>query len=101
MIKFKTLLIVDFFKGAVLGLAKDQAQSRLHNLEKVKQGVYRVIFPVQFKPGEVVKLDDPDKVIRAKLECLEPEKEAAALEAKRAAAAEKDAEGSADDEAGE
>ncbi len=76
MIKFKTLVTTDFFEGAVLGLSRDQAYSRMHNLEKVRKGVYRVTSPVQFKSGEVLKLDDPDKVTQARLECLEPGKDA-------------------------
>lgn len=45
-----------FNAGTVLGLTEKQAASRLHNLERIKSGVYRVLKPVEFKRGEEIGL---------------------------------------------
>ena len=47
-----------FGPGFVLGLAEKQAQLRLKNLQKLKDGLYRVIASVEFKRGEVIGIPD-------------------------------------------
>lgn len=57
--------------GAVLQLKKDQAASRLHSLKNLKQGLYLVEKPVQFKLGENFGYDGPiDKTLLACLDGL-------------------------------
>lgn len=47
-----------FGPGFVLGLAEKQAKLRLKNLQKLKDGLYRVIASVEFKRGEVIGIPD-------------------------------------------
>lgn len=47
-----------FGPGFLLGLEEKQAQSRLKNLQKLKDGLYRVITAVEFKRGEVIIIPD-------------------------------------------
>jgi len=47
-----------FGSGFVLSLAEQQAQSRQSCLQKMKNGLYRVIKPVEFKRGEVIGIHD-------------------------------------------
>lgn len=76
MLKYKTTAIVEFFSGKI-GLSEKQAVRRPGKLKKVGKGVYGILSPVQFKAGETISLDNPDKITLAKLELIEdqePEK---------------------------
>lgn len=54
-----------------LELTRAQYIVRKHNLEELKEGIYRVINQVQFKSGEVIGFDGiPPKVLQ---EVMEPE----------------------------
>lgn len=67
MLKYKTTDIIELFSGKV-GLSKKQAARRSRQIKKAGEGVYEILTPVQFKAGEVVALDNPDKVTLSKLE---------------------------------
>jgi len=57
--------------AGVLELTHAQALPRKHNLEEIKDGIYRIVNQVQFKTGEVIGFDGiPSKVLQ---EVLEPE----------------------------
>ena len=73
MLKYITLAIVELF-GGLIGLSKKQAVRRGKTLKKVKDrdGVYEILSKVQFKVGEIIGLEDPDKVTLSKVE-LTPE----------------------------
>lgn len=45
---------VSFGPGFLLQLTEQQAQSRLQNLKKQKDGIYKVVSAVEFKRGEVI-----------------------------------------------
>lgn len=49
---------VSFAPGIILRLTEQQAQTRLQNLQKQKDGLYRVAAAVEFKRGEVVGIPD-------------------------------------------
>lgn len=68
--KYKTIKIIELFAGQI-GLSAKQAQARPGKLKKIKDGLYEIVSPVQFKAGEVIELNNPDKIILSKLECLE------------------------------
>lgn len=66
-----------FGPGFLLGLEEKQAQSRLKNLQKLKDGLYRVVAAVEFKRGEVIVIPDGavSKTMAGSLaEVLEPGK---------------------------
>jgi len=81
MQEYKTLQTVDLFGGKI-GLADDQYKPRAGKLKKLKPaGLYEIQAPIQFKRGEVVRLDPADvpKGMAAFLEPVkkpEPEKDA-------------------------
>lgn len=66
---YKALGIVDIF-GGLIGLTKKQVAVRPGTLNKVRTGVYEVYKPVQFKAGEVIGLENPDKVTLSRLDEL-------------------------------
>lgn len=47
-----------FAPGFLLWLTEQQAQTRLQNLQKQKDGLYRVAAAVEFKRGEVIGVPD-------------------------------------------
>lgn len=49
---------VSFAPGFLLQLTEQQAQKRLQNLQKLKDGLYRVVTAVEFKRGEVIGVPD-------------------------------------------
>lgn len=67
---YRTMVMVDLYCGRV-GLSRTQADARARNLRQVSDGVYEIVNPVQFKAGEIIRLDDPEKIILGRLECLE------------------------------
>ena len=69
MQKYKTTATIELFSGKV-GLSEKQAATRTARLKKVKQGVFEVVSPVQFKAGEEIGIEDPDKATLANLEQL-------------------------------
>jgi len=72
MRKYETTAVVDLF-GGLIGLSEEQAARRARNLKPVKKGVYEIVGPVQFKAGELISLDKPDKATAAKLEWIKPQ----------------------------
>jgi len=58
------------FSIGILGLTKDQASDRVHNLKEVGKGQYQILRPVDFIAGEVVGYDGP--VTPALLMHIEP-----------------------------
>jgi len=83
MKEYITTQTVDLYTG-LIGLTKEQAQVRGQALSEVRKGVYEIIFPVQFKAGELIKLADPDKGTLPKLDLGPREKAKAEAEAKAA-----------------
>ena len=75
-------------QGAVVGLTGEQAAPRLHRMDKVSDGVYRLREALEFKNGEKIKvaLDDIPKHVRAIAVCLDPAPEAPAKPKKPAKA---------------
>lgn len=73
MQKYKTIGIIDLFSGKI-GLSEKQAARRPGKLKKVGKDVSKILSPVQFKAGEVIRLDNPDKVTLSKLELIEDPK---------------------------
>lgn len=70
MNKYMVTGTASIFQGT-LELTHAQYLSRKHNLEEIKEGIYRVINQVQFKTGEVIGFDGiPPKVLQ---EVMEPE----------------------------
>lgn len=65
---------VDLHTGRV-GLTKKQVDRRRHKLKPVKEGdgIYDVVSSVQFKAGESVRIQDPDKATLSRLNPTEPE----------------------------
>lgn len=63
MFEYITTAILELSCG-LIQLSKGQAQDRLGCLAAVKgrEGVYEILSPVQFKAGERIGLDNPDKV---------------------------------------
>jgi hypothetical protein len=82
--------------GIVVGLSLAQAEPRVHALDKVsfdeksKTGTYRVVTPVQFKPGEQISVDEAS-INKALVVSLDGDADAASKVAdkKRTAAADK------------
>jgi hypothetical protein len=69
MREYRTLDVVSLYCGRV-GLSNPQAASRVRDLRPVADGIYEIVSPVQFKRGEVIRLDAPEKIILGRLECL-------------------------------
>lgn len=61
--------VVDLHGGRI-GLTKEQADPRSRNLRPVKgrKGVYEVVSSVQFKAGETIQMESPDKAVLTKVE---------------------------------
>lgn len=66
-------------QGAVVGLSDEQAKPRLHRMEQVSEGVYRLKEVLEFKNGERIKvaLDDIPKHFRAIAICEDSATESA------------------------
>jgi len=67
MDKFITNALVRIGSG-LIGLDENQAKDRLRKLEKVADGIYRIKELIEFKKGEKIKLENPDKYMLANLE---------------------------------
>jgi len=67
MREYKTLITVDLCCGRI-GLADEQARSRAGRLKEVRKGVYEIVAPVQFKAGEIIRMDAVPKGIRSRFE---------------------------------
>lgn len=89
--KYLTLEKVSLFSG-VVGLSKKQAEPRLRikALESRPGGLYKILSPIQFKAGEIIGLDSPDKAVLAQIE-LTPAEKAKADKAEAEAEAEAEA----------
>ena len=59
-----------------IGLDKRQAKARTTRVKAVKdrQGIYDVTGPVEFKAGEKILLENPDKALLKSLAPVQPEK---------------------------
>lgn len=68
MAKYRTTDVVYLFSGKI-GLSEQQAYRRPGKLKKVKGG-YEILDKVCFKSGEIIELDNPDKVTMQKLEAV-------------------------------
>lgn len=62
--------VVEFFSG-VIGLTPEQAKPRARNLRNVSGDVYEVACPIQFKAGEIIRLEDMPKPYEDRLEPFE------------------------------
>lgn len=64
--------------GGRIGLSKEQAALRMHCLVEMKEeeGIFEIRSPVEFKAGECIALEAPDKITLAMLESMESEDEA-------------------------
>lgn len=51
MNKYEAVEVINLHVGHV-ALDEDQARRRIHNIKEVKNGVYEIINPIQFKIGE-------------------------------------------------
>ncbi len=69
MLKYITTAMVELFSG-LIGLSDKQAACRPGKVKQVKdkKGVYEILGKIQFKAGETIGLDDPDKVILARVD---------------------------------
>ena len=63
-----------------IGLDKRQADARAGNINSVsgKKGLYEVVRPIEFKAGEKIRLEKPDKATLAKMDLLKKEQGMAA-----------------------
>lgn len=86
MKEYKTIGVVDVNCGYI-GLTKEQAAVRIDRLKKVKGDIYEVTGPLQFKAGEVIRLEGADKYMTRLVIDLDAEKEAAAAREKQLAEA--------------
>jgi hypothetical protein len=70
--------------GGVIGLSKKQADARRACVRPVKEkaGLYNVIRPIEFKVGETVRLDNPDKALMQRLALTPAEQAKQAEQAK-------------------
>ena len=68
MTKYRTTAVVYLFSGKI-GLSDQQAARRPGKLKKVKGG-YEILEKVCFKAGEIIELENPDKVTKQKLEAI-------------------------------
>ncbi|WP_396957737.1 hypothetical protein [Nitrosomonas sp.] len=60
-------------QSGVLGLTEQQAVARLHNLDRLDDGKFRIVEPVQFKAGESFAYDgDLPKSLAARIETKAP-----------------------------
>ena len=58
-----------------IGLDRRQADARAGSITPVpgKKGLYEVVRPIEFKAGEKIRLEKPDKASLGKMELLEKE----------------------------
>lgn len=57
----------------VIGLTEQQAMARLHNLDRLDNGKFRIVQPVQFKAGESFEYDgELPKSLAAQIETKAP-----------------------------
>lgn len=75
---YRTTGILDLFCGRI-GLVDTQAAPRGRSLRRLGDGLYEVVSPVQFKAGEVLRLDDLPKTVLGRLECLDIDEEPEAV----------------------
>jgi hypothetical protein len=72
MREYQTTGIIRVNSGYI-GLDKRQADARRSRVKPTKQnGVYEVLKPIEFKAGEKIRMDQPDKVNLAKMQDLTP-----------------------------
>jgi hypothetical protein len=88
MLEYNTTGIVRI-NGGVIGLSEQQADARRACVRPVKEkaGLYDVIHPIEFKVGETIRLDNPDKAMMQRLSLTPAEQkrqEAAKAKAKEA-----------------
>jgi predicted DNA-binding antitoxin AbrB/MazE fold protein len=86
MLEYRTTNIIDIYCGRI-GLEDKQAECRCNSLKKISNGVYEVLKPVQFKAGEKILLDKPDKITLSKLEPTQKVKESVIKKEEEAPAA--------------
>lgn len=74
MKRFKIINMANFGSGR-LQLSTGQAQARLHNLTHIKDDIYEIVKPVQFKSGEELGYDgEINKLLMLDIEEAEAEK---------------------------
>jgi len=75
MKQYLTKEVVSIFTGFIR-LSDHQAAVRSYGIEATdEKGVYQILSKIQFKAGEEIGLDKPDKITLSLLECLEPDQE--------------------------
>jgi len=62
---YETTGVVTINAGYI-GLTEEQAAPRAKNLEKRKK-LFEIISPVQFKAGEIIRLEKPDKILLSQM----------------------------------
>ena len=70
-----------------IGLTDAQAKPRAAKLKNVKKGVYEILEPIEFKAGETILLEAPDKFLISRLIDVEAKENAAVARQKEKAAA--------------
>ena len=73
MLEYKTTGQINVFCGYI-GLDERQAKARQTRIKPVGNGVFEILEPICLKSGELIKLDNPDKITLTNLECLACEK---------------------------
>ncbi len=58
-------------ESGFVGLTKQQVATRSKNLERQKNGTYKILAPVQFKAGEDITIAKPDKAVVDLLQGIE------------------------------
>ncbi len=67
---------IKLFHGRI-GMDDKQAARREHQVRKIpgSRDIFEIVSPVSFKRGEIIRLADPDKLIRTKVELMKKEKD--------------------------
>lgn len=80
-LQYITTDTLPLFSGLIV-LSHDQAARRKSALNLVEDadggGLYEIITPTQFKPGEIIGLENPDKAVLSRLELTEESRAAVA-----------------------
>lgn len=72
MREYQTTGVIRINSGYI-GLDKRQAGARRSRVKPTKDdGVYEVLKPIEFKAGEKIRMDAPDKVILDRMQDLTP-----------------------------
>ena len=85
MKQYRVDRVARFYQGARLKLTKKQAFIRSGHLKKLGEDTYLVKGHVELKAGEVIGVENPDKIVLECMTCLEPDTETKKAPAKKKA----------------